>query len=208
MVTLFIDTANSDLILSLYSNNLLLADIKEKNDNLLSSKLVALLKTLLDMANITPDEVNTIIVVNGPGSFTGARMGVTVAKTYAWALNKKIVPISSLELMATTKFNGDYILPLIDAKHDCVYAGLYDQEGNVIIKDAYLKLEDLLTMLPKDKKIVATTSDLIDLSIDCIETNKDVLKMILKHSHDMGENPHTVKPNYLKKTEAEEKLAI
>ena len=48
-------------------------------------------------------------MVNGPGSFTGIRIGITIAKVYAWSLNIPITTISSLEAMAISSENEKYL---------------------------------------------------------------------------------------------------
>lgn len=205
MVTLFIDTANKYLLLAVIKDNQIISHMEKELDITLSSSLVLDLKKVIDDALLTPNDINNIMVVNGPGSFTGTRMGVTVAKTYAWALKKKIITISELEVMASTAFNGDYIMPLIDARHNAVYAGLYDQNGNKVLDDAYLPLTEWLKKVP-NKKITVTTYDELYLDYEALRPTIDLLKIVSKHIGDEGINPHQVNPDYLKKTEAEENL--
>src|SRR5699024_7595583 len=69
-------------------------------------------------------------VSNGPGSYTGTRIGVTTAKTLAWSLNIPIYTVSSLKNMA---YNGvlkkGYIVPFFDARRKTVFTGLYYSDG-------------------------------------------------------------------------------
>jgi tRNA threonylcarbamoyladenosine biosynthesis protein TsaB len=205
MITLFIDTADKDLNVAVIKDNIIISSKKESNDIKLSSKLVPFMKEVIDNV-IDKNDIDNILVVNGPGSFTGARMGVTVAKTYAWAKNIKINAISKLELLASTPFQGDFIMPIIDANHGYVYAGLYDINLNRVLKDSYIKIEDLLLQLPKDKTIIVVSNDQIEMPFNKINPNEDIVKVINKHINDKGINPHTLNPEYLKKTEAEERL--
>lgn len=206
MINLFIDTANTDLVIAITDKDKILYLYDEVNDTNLSIKLVPELKNALDKVNIEADDVDNIYIVYGPGSFTGTRMGVTVAKTWAWALKKKVIPVSELEVLATTKVESDYILSLIDARHEHVYAGLYDQLGNSIIEDQYISVKELLTKLPKDKTITIVSNEEFDLGYEVIKPNKNIMMIINRHENDLGVNPHKLNPNYLKKTEAEEKL--
>ena len=155
----------------------------------------------IEQSNITLNDLNKIFIVNGPGSFTGIRVGVTVAKTIAWALNKTIIPISSLELMATTNTEKKYIVPMIDARRGNVFSGIYDKNLKVIKKDSLINLNELKEKLNDDYELVS-----YDEITGSVNPKIDILKIIYKHLNDNGVNPHSLNPNYLKLTEAEEKM--
>ena len=127
MIKLLIDTASSRIILGLFQDEKILSEINEENDNQLSVRIFPLIDKLFGLSEIKPEMVDEIIVVNGPGSFTGVRIGVTIAKTYAWALHKKITIISELQMMASTKTSAKYRIAMIDARRNAVYAGIYDE---------------------------------------------------------------------------------
>lgn len=59
-------------------------------------------------------DLDKIFVTVGPGSFTGTRVGLTIAKTVAWTLKLPVVPISTLELYASTKRNEEYLISFIN----------------------------------------------------------------------------------------------
>ncbi len=200
MISLFLDTCNHKIIIGLLKDNKLVDSINFVNDNNLSEKLLPSIKTILDNNCIDKKDLDNIYVSIGPGSFTGIRIGVTVAKTIAWALKIKIIPISSLEVMASTS-ESDYICPIIDARRGFVYSGLYDNKLNNIIEDKYINLDELLNNLDKDNIEFVSYDDIVD----GIEPNPNIEKIVNKHCDDKGINPHSVNPIYLKRTEAEEK---
>lgn len=204
MMTLFIDTADKDLIVGLFNDKQTVKLNHYTNDVTLSSRLVPIVKNTIEESNVDKNNINKIIVVNGPGSFTGARMGVVVAKTYAWALNKKIVPVSKLELIATTNVDTKYVLSLIDARHDFVYAGIYDNNLNNIVKDKYISSEEINTLIKQYNDITIVTED--NFSFETIKPIFNFIKLIDKYKDNDGINPHKVNPNYLKNTEAEDNL--
>ena len=136
--------------------------------------------------------VDKIFVVNGPGSSTGIRVGVTIAKTIGFCLNIPIIKLSELELLATTNTDTKYNVSLIDARRGYVYVGIYDKDLNCYLQDQHILLNDI--KYPDSYTII----DNYD--------NIDLIKMIKKHEFDDPINPHDLKPNYLKRTEAEEKL--
>ena len=124
MVTLFIDTCNRMLAVGLAKDNQLIYkkeyDAFKKQSELLAKEIEECFKT----TRIKPNEVNTVVVTNGPGSYTGIRIGLTFAKVFAAALNIKLVLVSSLLAMAGKK---DKTISLIDAKGKRAYYGVYDK---------------------------------------------------------------------------------
>ena len=92
--------------------------------------------TVVDWKWVGIKNFTKIFVVNGPGSFTGIRVGLTVAKVMAYSLNIPVVPVSSLEVMASG-YDED-VISLIDARRGYVYAGGYDRNLDVIYKDNYV----------------------------------------------------------------------
>ncbi|MDD4608519.1 MAG: tRNA (adenosine(37)-N6)-threonylcarbamoyltransferase complex dimerization subunit type 1 TsaB [Bacilli bacterium] len=200
---LFIDTSSSTAIVAIMKDTNIVSCFNEKVDNDLSVKIFPIIESVFNNSGITPNDIDTIFVVNGPGSFTGVRIGVTIAKTYAWSLNVKIVPISSLELLATTKIAGEYVVPMIDARRNFVYGGIYDNDLNVKYNDNYIDIDELISLVPENSIIVSYD----ELDIDHIKPNVDLVKIVSKHLNDEGVNPHQLNPNYLKKTEAEENLS-
>ena len=143
-------------------------------------------------------EDDKIFVINGPGSFTGVRVGVTVAKTLAWSLKIDVIPISSLAFLATTPVNTKYVQPVIDARRGYVYTGTYESNLNIINNDTYMLLSDI-----DMDDITIVSHDSIE---GAIKPRLDILKIINKYKNNEPINAHLLKPNYLKKTEAEEKL--
>ena len=201
MISLVIDTSSSYVTVSVINNNTIVHEFKKKIDNDIASKIMSIINMELVESNIDIKAVEKIFVVNGPGSFTGVRIGVTIAKTIAWALSIPVVPISSLELMATTNSNKKYVVPLIDARRGNVYAGVYDNDLNVVLEDKLVSVSEILRFETIDYEFVSY--DEIK-GIETIQPNTDILKIVNKHINDEGINAHSLKPKYLKLTEAEE----
>ena len=99
MITLFIDTSTTTLTVALIKDNKVLEESTVSSSEH-SKHTMPEIEKLFKNNNIEPKSVNKIMVTNGPGSFTGIRIGVTIAKTYAWACNINIVPISTLKAYA------------------------------------------------------------------------------------------------------------
>ncbi len=191
MKYLFIDSATTNLVVAIINEGKI-AYIYDNNDGHdTSSKMMPVLAEAFENAGLKPQYIDKIFVVTGPGSFTGIRVGLTVAKTMAYALNIPIVPISSLEVMASCSGGT----ALINARRGYVFAGTYDEKLNVIYPDSYVLMSDKL-----DKPYISY--DEFEFTVE--KPKIDVLKVIKKHENDYPVNPHTLKPNYLKMTEAEE----
>lgn len=193
MKYLFIDSATTNLVVAIINEGKI-AYIYDNNDGHdTSSKMMPVLAEAFDKANLKPQDIDKIFVVTGPGSFTGIRVGLTVAKTMAYTLNIPIAPISSLEVMAS----GEGGTALINARRGYVFAGTYDKDLNVLYPDSYVLMSDSLNR----PYISYDTFD-----FDTLKPNIDILKVIKKHENDKPVNPHMINPNYLKMTEAEENL--
>lgn len=204
---LYLDTSSSFLYTGVVEDETLLCDRKIRFDKDLSTKALITLVTMLEEKNIEPNDIDKIILVNGPGSFTGCRIGITIAKTYAWALNKPICTISSLEAMALTDDEFDYHVPLIDARRGYVFAGIYDKDNNAILKDQYIKLSVLEAAINNmSDNFTYITNDDFDLKGNIKKYDPDILKIVLKYRDRESVNPHGLDANYLKLTEAEENL--
>lgn len=204
MITLFIDTSTSTLSIGVFNNDKLLSSVKLMS-NEHSKNTLYNIELLLKEQKINPKDVNKIMIINGPGSFTGLRIGVTIAKIYAWACNAKVIPISTLKAYALSYENHDNYVSLIDARREFVYAGIYDKNYNSIMEDKYINKEDLLTETNKlNDVIVIGDTDLG--KYDIYSNDLNIQKIYDYYKNEEGISSHLLNPVYLKKTEAEEKL--
>lgn len=205
MICLFLDTSSSYLSSAVIKNGVVLKEIFLLLEKDMSKYALFKIKEMLEELELVPNDIDKIICVNGPGSFTGLRVGVTIAKTFAWGLNKELSSVSSLFAMATSIKDKDYIVPVIDARRDYLFAGIYDKDYNNIMEDCYISKENLLNKVAKldgDYCLVSTT-DIKD--VETIKYNPDITNLIINLKENMV-SAHELVPNYLKSTEAEEKL--
>jgi len=97
----------------------------------------------------TLSELNAVAVSNGPGSYTGLRVGLAAAKGLCYAGNLPLITLSTLQIMAATaladlgleKVKGKWLCPMIDARREEVYYALYDQSLNIIHPPSALILQ-------------------------------------------------------------------
>ena len=200
MKSLFINTSSFFMSVAITEDNNILYKKEEKIINDMATKIVPFIEECFSNAPFEIEDLDRIFVVNGPGSFTGVRIGVTAAKTIAWSLKLDVVPISSLEVIATTPTDKKHVIPVIDARRGCVFAGVYDWELNTIMENKYIELREL-----DDYRADGELISYDDIE-SAIKPSVDIIKIIEKHKDDTPINPHKLNPNYLKLTEAEEKL--
>ena len=201
---LYIDTSSSYLYTAIVEDNKLLSEINEEYGQSLSEVALPKIVSMFEENNIEPKDINKIIVVNGPGSFTGIRIGITIAKVYAWGLKIPITTIYSLEAMAISSKNNIIHVPMINARRGYVFTAIYDENYKEILKPQHIKLIELEEKLKEIDRYEIISNDEFD-NIDNIESyNPDFLKIINHFKDKESINPHTVNPEYLKLTEAEE----
>ena len=209
MICLFFDTSSDLLKVSLIKDNKIIFDkeLHTKNDH--SSYLVPTIDEAFKSNNIDFKELDEIIVGNGPGSFTGTRISIAVAKTYAFSFNIPVYMISSLEELIYDNDGYDFYVPIIEEKKENLYFSIFDKNKKRVMDDTYSSTEYMYKKLEElDGKIL-----LISLSnkeyekYDTLKASINALN-IMKNIDVNNEkvNPHLLKPNYIKKIEAEAKL--
>ena len=204
MITLFIDTSNQDVSIALLKDGKVINKITKSIPNEHSKYAVSYIDEVLKKSEITPKEVQSIMVVNGPGSFTGVRIGLTIAKVYALLNNIKVTLISSLKCLAIGNNKNKYILSLINARNDNYYIGFYDNNYNDVINEHFGNIEEVNDIINKynDVLVVSNNSDIDNVKV----INELDIESIYEYYKDKVKvNPHMVLPNYLKLPQVLEK---
>ena len=100
-----------------------------------AERLMPSIEWLLNSSNISINDIDVFAVSIGPGSFTGLRIGVSTAKGFAFATGRPIVAVPTIDAFARTlPFCSHLICPILDARKNEVYAGLYKWEDNRCVK--------------------------------------------------------------------------
>ena len=204
MISLFIDTSSIDVSIAIIKDKKIISKINKAVPNEHSVYTTKYLDDALKESHLKPNDIDKILVVNGPGSFTGVRIGVTIAKTYAYLLNKEVIPVSSLKMLALST-NHDNCLSIINANHDNYYFSLYDKNNNELVKEQFNTKERVLEIINKYNPIIVSDNNFI---IDNININKielDYINIVNYYQNKESINPHLLVPNYLKLPEAMEK---
>lgn len=203
MKVLYIDTSSSYLYTGIVENDVLLIEKKEELGQVLSVLALPKIVEMFEEITVTPKEIDKIIVVDGPGSFTGIRIGLTIAKVYAWSLKIPITTITSLDAMAISCSEDKILVPMIDARRDYSYAAIYDH-GKTILNPCHIQNKKLKEILKNYSNYVIISNNEINLDAPKCDYIPNILEIVKKNVEKKEMNPHFVNPNYLKLTEAEE----
>lgn len=137
MYTLFLDTHDAEIVIALYKDNKIVDKVNKVSSRNHSDFTIPMLNELLNANHISVHDLGQIFVVNGPGSFTGVRLGVTIAKTLAYTLNIPIKTVTSLEMYAiSNKEKNNKLVVIHDLKG--VFGGLF-KENNELIGEYFYK---------------------------------------------------------------------
>ncbi len=153
-----IETSTTNCSVGLLHGNELV-QVQEVNSGYSHSENLAnMVESVLEKAGIKPEQLNAVAVGMGPGSYTGLRIGVSLAKGMAFGLNIPVIGLSSLQLMAAEVRSrlihvedSDAFLSLLDARRMEVYASAYNSALNEVLPPAAIVLEsDSFSTLQND----------------------------------------------------------
>lgn len=176
MKILFIDTHLYDIDIILFNDKKIIKQGHVEKEKYNSTFLIPTLKNVIE--NESFDEV---VVVNGPGSFTGVRLGVTVAKTLAYTMNKNIRQISYFDLMNFSSDSSDHTFGISDGNG--YFIATYNNH-KLIGEYKYINNQEYKEIV-QNKKVETDVSIDYDRVLDSLENIPYV-------------NPHEVKPIYIK----------
>ena len=117
MRVLALDTSNQTMSIAVTEASQLIGEYTTHLKRNHSERLMPAIHQLMEDVEWAPETLDRLVVAAGPGSYTGLRIGVTIAKTLAYSLNKELAVVSSLEVLAANRIvHPHYILPLFWAR--------------------------------------------------------------------------------------------
>ncbi|MFO7814710.1 MAG: tRNA (adenosine(37)-N6)-threonylcarbamoyltransferase complex dimerization subunit type 1 TsaB [Halanaerobiales bacterium] len=161
MIVLGIDTSSEICSVGLSSAEDFLGEINIKLKRRHSERLLPIIKNLLSESGYKIQEIEGLAVTDGPGSFTGLRIGLSTVQAFKKALGVPVYSVSTLEYMAYSiaqHYDEESILiPTIDARNKRVYTAVFKRSGNSfdvkrIDKDKAVEVEQLISDIKKYKK--------------------------------------------------------
>jgi tRNA threonylcarbamoyladenosine biosynthesis protein TsaB len=224
MTVLAIDTSNQALGVALYDEDKVIGEYITNVKKNHSVRIMPAIQMLMRDCERSPKDLTKIVVAQGPGSYTGLRIGVTIAKTLAWSLHLPLVGISSLEILAAGAgryFNGA-VAPIFDARRGQVYSGLYRYQNGELVtiqNDALVMMKEWAEKLKSiEKQILFIGNDLLihrptieeilgDQAIfaEVTENNPRPSELALLGKDKSAADIHSFVPNYIRLAEAEAK---
>ncbi|MGG4011394.1 tRNA (adenosine(37)-N6)-threonylcarbamoyltransferase complex dimerization subunit type 1 TsaB [Bacillus smithii] len=223
MKVLAIDTSNYPLGVGLADENKVIGEYISNTKKNHSIRAMPAIEYLLKDCETSPQELDKIVVAKGPGSYTGIRIGVTIAKTLAWSLQIPISGVSSLAAIAAgAHYYPHFICPIFDARRGRVYTGLYRYINGQLTtesEDQIVLLSDWCEELKRKKEPVLFMGNDLSLHRSSI---KEMLGDQADFAPDTLHNPrpgelakmgmnmpeedlHSFVPNYIRLAEAEAK---
>ena len=221
MLLLAFETSAKAASVALFDGEKLLAEQYQNTGLTHSQTLMVMAEDLLKQCGKTAQDVEAVAVANGPGSFTGVRIGVAAAKGFAWAAEIPMYGVSTLEAMARGLgiYDG-YVCPVMDARREQVYNALFYVNQGVITRqtpDRAIALADLKNELKILGKPIFLVGDGSNLCYNTLQS--DVPNLILPaewrmHQRAVGvglaalaqekaDDPAGLSPNYLRLSQAE-----
>lgn len=187
-----------------------------------SKTLMPLIEQSFLETSFEVNDIDYIFVANGPGSFTGIRIGVATAKALAHFNNTPIITLKTLDNIASMCNEKDgIVVPLIDARRKTFYTAFYEGDFKNIISDImHIEISEIISLLNKYNKDIYLIGDNLEQLLSDINL-KDNFKIIdIKENIDRAENIllnakfylenndnnksyESAKPFYLKKSQAE-----
>lgn len=214
MLILGIDTSTKICTCSIFdSENGIIAEtslsVKKNHSNI----VMPIIDNLFKISDLTINDIDKIAVAIGPGSFTGVRIALGIAKGLAMALNKPLIAVNELDILeAIASGNENEIIPLIDARKERVY---YKYQNKYV--DDYLI--NLISNFDKNKKYIFVGDGAINyknILKDNLGDNAIILpiynsfpraSILCELALNKEEaNIYTLEPEYISKSRAEKKF--
>ena len=228
MLLLAFETSAKAASVALFEGETLLGEQYQNTGLTHSQTLMVMAQSLLTQCGKTPQDVEAVAVANGPGSFTGVRIGAAAAKGFAWGGNIPMYGVSTLEAMALgLGIHQGYICPVMDARRSQVYNALFYVNHGILerrCEDRAIALEDLKNELKNCAEPIFLVGDGSNLCYNTL--SEDIPSLVLppeskRHQRAVGVglaalaqirqgtpgDAHAA-PNYLRLSQAErERLA-
>ena len=192
MITLCMDTSHIYLVLALIRDDRIIARVQKESWKRQSEEIFPELIAMCESVSVTPDDIGQVVISEGPGSYTGVRIAMTVAKVFCAMKNIPLYTVSTLKLYS----GGKSCRVVLDARskraYTCLYAGGNAMEEERACECAEIKA-DPDTEIIGDGHLIGREDCWPDIA-ECFLAVKDSWKK--------AENVHTVVPNYLKSSDS------
>lgn len=192
MKTLCMDTAHKNLVLVLMEDDKIVAGFSHESWKKQSETLFPELMKLMDEVKWSADDLDEVVITDGPGSYTGVRIAMSVAKVLCTTKNIPLYCISSLQLYAGDK---EHTMVMLDARSKRAYTGIL-HHGVYEKDECIMTLDEIQEYLLTHEVSVIGDTDLIGKEVQTIDYIGNFAK--LRKQYRRIENVHILVPRYLK----------
>ena len=189
MVSILLDSSDKFLAVGIAKDGKLIDSIQYEAWQRQSEMMITELESILKKHNITRYDISNVVCGIGPGSYTGVRISLTIAKVMVMALNIPLFTVSSLRIL---KDNTQPSICVINARSGRSYIGVYEND-KVILNDQIMKNEELLKYINEHPSYVVC-GDTRHLNIDgkivnILEQMISLLPYLKKETNHLGVTP-------------------
>lgn len=193
MATLLLDSSNTSLSVGIESKGELLGFISYEAWQAQSEHMIPEIDRLLKKYSLTRKDISGVVTSIGPGSYTGVRISLTIAKVIALCLDVPIYPVSSLRVL---KDNDKPSICLINARSGRSYFGVYEKD-KIIVSDTIKTNDEVLSYI-KEHPSYSICGNVSYLGYENLDTNICLQMVTLLKSLSKCDNALALKPVYLK----------
>lgn len=151
MKILAVDSSGMTAAVAVYSDGVILAAQSVNNKKTHSQTLLPMIKEMMEHSGLGLGDIDAVAIAQGPGSFTGLRIGAATVKGLCLAINKPVIPVSTLAGLAYNVAGNDGVIcPVMDARRSQVYTALYSWENDglkELMPPSAKGIEDLISEL-------------------------------------------------------------
>lgn len=194
MISLCMDSAYKALVLGLYKDGKLLDGVSIEAFKKQSETIFVELNALFERTGLDYKDVDEVIITDGPGSYTGIRIAMTIAKVLCTQMHKTLKCISTMQLFAGMAESANVIL---DARSKRAYVA-HLEKGHIVGETKILGVEELEDFLNGHPGILYGDGYLVNQE----EVKPDFLKNFIEVPNRTIENVHALVPQYLKESDA------
>jgi tRNA threonylcarbamoyladenosine biosynthesis protein TsaB len=194
---LAIDTATKSIYLALIIDGTVIERIYQEGISNHSVTIMPLINQMLQNHQMDLKMIEGVLIGIGPGSYTGVRIGVAIAKMIGYLNGVPLFKCSSLALLASAS-HSEFVAPMIDARRGNAFTASLRQSAGVLTYEIY----DTLMNVETFRQTLPFVHDEIS------EGMPDIVKLINSGLFDLVDDVHALVPNYLQITEAERNKAL
>lgn len=201
---LYLDTSGTHIQLVVFTEDRILAMIRQESGNNHASQIIPLLNIIMEQAATKPEELDAVAVLNGPGSYTGLRIALSAAKAICLHRNIPLILLSNLDLISHAICKNVAHMVVLKARIQEYFVGIYDQKHQHILKPVLMHETELLEHLAHHSCPCFTNQEEFQVghfTIQGIEVKPEMIQHLVleafnrKEFADLGHS----EPFYLKK---------